>query len=245
MKQLFLILVLISSIFAQIPFWVSTPPEGYENQYYVGDASASTQDVANKAAYANAIKQIEESRNGVKVVGAYTSIKEGALYENDKKTSSSLHLREEFSTEGVSGDTLYVTPVETCQFKSYKGGYRSFILVRVPRDQNIRRTPNAFTLGLRSTAIPGWAQVKKYEKGKAFLYFTGTAGLLASCIVFNGKSANSHEEAMLAKTRESIEFYNDQASTQMTISVSSLIGAGALWIGNIVSAVHKPEKVYR
>jgi len=245
MKGLFIIMILASSVAAKIPFWVSAPPQGYENQYFSGRATGATSADADEAAYLNAVKRVEESHNGVKVVSAYTRINENTHFENDRQANSTLDLNEDFSTSGVSGKTLYVTQVETYHYKAVNGGWYSFALVRVPRTDNVRPAPNAFTLGLRSAVIPGWGQVKKYEKGKGFFYFAGTAGLIATSVVCNSKSADSHEQATLAKTRESIEFYNDRSNTQMTISVSTLIGAGALWIGNIVSAVHKSEKVYR
>ncbi len=245
MKILLLCAVLVSVSIAKAPFWVFSPPSGYENRYYSGTATAVSSSESDQAAYLNAVKRVEEANNGVRVIKAYSRILDSTVYQDGVQTENRLETIDDISTEGVSGKTLLVTVAEMYREQDYyTGQWKSYVLVRVPRTENIGHAPNGFTLGLRSAIIPGWGQVKKYEKGKGIFYFVATAGLISASIVQHNLAYDAHDRALQATSRDKIDGLNEETNLRMTISISSLIGAGLVWAGNIVSAVHKPEKVY-
>lgn len=159
-------LMMRQDVFAQFrvrPNWISEPPRGYVNYYYVGLGISPDYQMSVQYAISNAAQMMEDRYN----IESYTLIDKTPVADYSRVIVS-LHGQKKM---------LLLKVVDSYVEQGYDG-YKTFLLVSSPRPgPDVRPIPGDLGALLRSTLIPGWGQYYKdyRERGIIFLLAEGIA----------------------------------------------------------------------
>ncbi len=169
-EMIFLMLVIVlmtrQDAFAQFrvkPDWVSDPPRGYVNYYYVGLGISPNYQMSIQYAISDAAQMLLNRYD----FESYTLI---------DKTPVADYSRVIVSLHGQK-KTVLLKVVDSFVEQGYDG-YKTFLLVSSPRPaSDVRQIPGDLGAVLKSTLIPGWGQYYKGypERGIIFLIAEGVA----------------------------------------------------------------------
>ena len=245
----FVLTLVVSSLaqgssFAQ-PKWITQPPQGYLNDYFVGKAtSPNSKAQAVERAFADAIVSINQN-NSVTVTSSeqfHTSSEE--YFSNSGVTTDIVtKAAKELSVSGESQTIRGLKMVET-YFDKYNNTYEAWVLVSFPKKNPIS-PPSSFSPVWRSMLVPGWGQLYNDQTFKGISFMTIAVGGVASGFICNALSNDSHSQALSARTQARRDYFNDLSNTQSTVSTISFISAGVVYVWSLVDAiVVKPDNLY-
>lgn len=253
-----LLILLILSIIASInviaqdvPLWLKgeLPPQGNDTYYFsVTHGSGVSALDAQKDADLSLIVELMNSA-GIKVTGT-------------RKAQMSYYLDSEKIIESQSYDSDYKIDLDSVRisFKAVdryitkdKGVYNAAVLYEVARNPDkVQYDPVEYTrhYGLRplwrSAIIPGWGQMykKQYIKGSVMLAMEAAAISIA-CVADNQRS--SYMSKIRTETdMNAIRFYQNKANHWKNMRNAFFIGAGAIYVYNIVDAIaSKGRPIYK
>lgn len=253
-----LLILLILSIIASInviaqgvPLWLKgeLPPQGNDTYYFsVTHGSGVSALDAQKDADLSLIVELMNSA-GIKVTGT-------------RKAQMSYYLDSQKIIESQSYDFDYKIDLDSVRisFKAVdryitkdKGVYNAAVLYEVARNPHkVQYDPVEYTrhYGLRplwrSAIIPGWGQMykKQYIKGSVILAMEAAAISIA-CVADNQRS--SYMGKIRTETdMNAIRFYQNKANHWKNMRNAFFIGAGAIYVYNIVDAIaSKGRPIYK
>lgn len=253
-----LLILLILSIIASInviaqgvPLWLKgeLPPQGNDTYYFsVTHGSGVSALDAQKDADLSLIVELMNSA-GIKVTGT-------------RKAQMSYYLDSQKIIESQSYDFDYKIDLDSVRisFKAVdryitkdKGVYNAAVLYEVARNPDkVQYDPVEYTrhYGLRplwrSAIIPGWGQMykKQYIKGSVILAMEAAAISIA-CVADNQRS--SYMGKIRTETdMNAIRFYQNKANHWKNMRNAFFIGAGAIYVYNIVDAIaSKGRPIYK
>lgn len=160
------------------PDWVSDPPRGYVNYYYVGLGISPDYQLSVQYAISDAAQMLENRYD----FESYTLI---------DKTPVADYSRVVVTLHGQK-KTLFLRVVDSYVEQGFNG-YKIFVLVSSPRPvSDVRHIPGGLGALLRSTLIPGWGQYYKdcRERGMIFLLAEGVALGTAAVLYHKANSMN-------------------------------------------------------
>jgi hypothetical protein len=217
------------------PFWLHAPPGGYVNDYYVGiGTSHQTIVEAKRMALIDAVKAIVE-KEGITALTRMDVIsteKERRIQDYIKMASRELKI------QGLE-------QVEAYWEKGNTGEYRYWLLVRLPKQTNLRNPPTVMAPVMRSVIVPGWGQFFKHEPRKGTFFFISTVISGGVSAMFMNMSNQSHEDAILARSTSLKDYYNDNSALYFNLSVACALGAGITYVFNVVdAAINTDKRIY-
>lgn len=239
-----ILLLSVGFVYAQ-PKWISHPPEGYLNDYFVGKATSSNSNAeAAEQAFADAIVSINQSNSiTVKSSEQFHTSSEEHFSNSGVSTDIVTKAAKELSVTGESQTIRGLKMVET-YFDKYGDTYEAWVLVSFPKKNPIS-PPSAFSPVWRSMIVPGWGQLYNDETFKGVSFMTIAVGGVASGFICSALSNDSHSQALSARTQARRDYFNDLSNTQSTISTISFISAGVVYVWSLVDAiVVKSDNLY-
>jgi hypothetical protein len=239
------ILLLSGEVAMAQPKWISHPPEGYLNDYFVGKATSSNSNAeASERAFADAIVSINQSNSiTVKSSEQFHTSSEEHFSNSGVSTDIVTKAAKELSVTGESQTIRGLKMVET-YFEKNGSTYEAWVLVSFPKKNPIS-PPSPHSPVWRSLLVPGWGQLYNDETFKGISFVTlGVAGV-ATGFICSALSRDSYSEALNSRNQARRDYFNDLSNTQSTISTISFISAGVVYAWSLVDAiVVKPENFY-
>lgn len=233
---LFLMIGLLDVAIAQ-PKWITHPPKGYLNDYFVGQGSSfeSRSDAADHA-FENAIISINQSSLiTVRSAEQFNSLST----ERSANSVDSLEVITKAAKElSISGESQTIRGLRTVETYFEKDGnvYEAWVLVSFPKEHPVS-PPSAFSPVWRSMIVPGWGQLYNGETLKGFSFMTiGVLGV-ASGIICSALSEDSYSQALSSRTQPRRDYFNNLSNLQSTVSTISLISAGVIYVWSLVDAI--------
>ena len=95
----------------------------------------------------------------------------------------------------------------------------------------------------RSMIIPGWGQMYKKSYAKGVIILALEAGALSTALVFNNQHSSYINKSKATTDPAAIKFYQNKANKARNMSSAFFIGAGAIYIYNIVDAIMAKGKM--
>jgi hypothetical protein len=232
---------LMSSSSSEKPSWIAKIPQGYQNDFFVGEGESQVSlPEASKEALGNAVKKIlqthpfEASANiTIKNIQDGEQITKKVVDELTVKGSS-------VTIRGlVQEETYYETWTEHSSTIN-----RLWVLIKIPKTKDFREPPTSFSPVWRSI-IPGWGQFYKGQSTKGGIIIGAEVLLIPAGIILGNLKINADADAQNSRTQVLRNYYVDQANTYNNLSLASFILAGVGYVYNIVDAiVSEGDKVY-
>ncbi len=189
------------------PDWVTNPPRGYINYYYVGLGISPDYQLSVQYAISDAAQMLENRYD----IESYTLI---------DKTPVADYSRVIVSLHGQK-KTVLLKVVDSYVEQGYDG-YKTFLLISSPRPaSDIRHIPGDLGALLRSTLFPGWGQYYKHyrERGMIFLIAEGIA---------LGTAAVLYHEATTGLDRQARSGFNIAFSIGIAIHILDMIDSATI-----------------
>jgi hypothetical protein len=241
-----LLLLLVPFCLAQAqPEWVTRPPHGYLNDYFVGQGSSlKSKSEAAERAFASAIMSINQSRQiTVQSSEHYKSFST----ERSAGTFDSLQIVTKAARElNISGESQTIRGLRTVETYFEKDGdvFEAWVLVSMPKEHPVS-PPSPFDPVWRSMLVPGWGQLYNGETFKGFSFMTIAVAGVTSGIICSALSNNSYSQALASRTQARRDYFNNLSNLQSTVSTVSFISAGVVYAWSLVDAiVVKPGNLY-
>ncbi len=245
---LFNIFILFSISYSQIqtienssdskPVWLSNPPPGYMNDYFIGiGQSESSYTEARNLALDDALKRIVESRKLVastksKIIqGNIVSIRDELFKSGQSTEINGLKEEESYYQKYIQNDKMF---------------YEYIVLVKIPKENySGTNPPTKFSYLWRSSLLPGWGQYYKGQEFKGISIFILQLSCITSGYITYNKSVDYSRNAENSIKLSDVEWYNDQSDKYYSISLISWILAGGLYVFNIFDSItSEGKKIY-
>lgn len=247
MRTLFIAIITASSLAcgaARQPSWVSKPPRGYTNDFFVGEGTAETKTEAKQLAVASAMARISQ-RDSLAITSREVMGESIATSRTQQGQGVSVEQRltRETISEGTSGNLKDVLVVEEFG-EDGQGRANSWVLVSAPKRSGVRRVPTRGEAVLRSLIVPGWGQYTLgYERtglslGAGVLVAVPTGVALLNAQRHNRRLADA---TLIQASR--IEYAN-KANALGVIANVTLAAAASAWVFSVVNATSAPFKLY-
>lgn len=229
---------------ARQPSWVSKPPKGYANDFFVGEANAASKAEAKQLAVASAMARISQ-RDSLAITSREVIGEAIATSRNQQGQGVSVEQRltRETISEGASSALKDVRVVEEFG-QEEQGRASSWVLVSAPKKTGVRRVPTRGEAVLRSLIVPGWGQYTLgYERtglslGAGVLVAVPTGVALLNAQRHNRRLADA---TLIQASR--IE-YTNKANALGVIANVTLAAAASAWVFSVVNATSAPFKLY-
>ncbi len=226
------------------PKWVSKTPRGYQYHYAVGEAQADAKGDALSGAIANGVGDL--LRKGKVRIASSTEIREttdidrksgsdGESYVERAKVKVTDDLRIQVGEERVEGLEVVETFEEDCG---------SVQVVRaLVRAKRIPPLPGSPPNPALSAWVPSLAQFQKEETTKGVIILVGETALIGSAVTFFLLASDDLSQAAAATRQADRDFYNDRSVLRNTIGLGAAVGAGALYVYNLLDGMLGPDTI--
>jgi len=218
---------------AEFGNWTRRLPEGRNYFYAVGGPSES-RPAANDNARAEMAKFIQ-----VTVDAEINNILKARNEEIDNRFFEQVHLR--------ANETLrYVSIVEVR--KSPEGYYALARMPRRPVDEILEeikftKIPPSFGEIAKSIVITGWGEFHKSQTKKGMAILGSESLLVGGSLIFLTLRDDAADKSIHALTQGARKTYLNRKENYERLMLGTLIGAGVVYLYNLVDVTTVPKKV--
>lgn len=237
--KLVVLLALFTSIafFSQAQDWIDSPPKSVKGnegpfRYYVGEGNSysEAQFEIIKTMAAQGIVDVDLQRDREKIMQGLRRITRRGEKASIDFGRKSLEL--EWIDQAYARGKYYV--LYSYRTNKAKGG-----------DSPGKLGSGPFVW--RSSIAPGWGQFYNRQASKGLLFSLGEVALIGGVIFSIGEASNQEDKADLALLTGNLAQFNQFDSNRKNWNTTATIlgiGAGALWVLNIIDAASSDKKRY-
>lgn len=229
---------------ARPPRWVDSPPKGYTNEYFVGEAVDASRQRAKEMAVVRAQARAAESRS-VTVGSTTERLEKAKSATEEQKVAGSLE-SELISAVRTSSAAQEIVGMRLIEEYEYRQANQSqvWVLMAVPRTESIRKIPSRRTAVFRSVVLPGWGQYTIGHEIKGLTIGATVLSSLPTAVALKNSEKQNRRLAEATLIQQSRIDYTNKANTLGSLSNVALAVAGASWVFGIVNAASAPFKLY-
>jgi hypothetical protein len=224
------------------PKWIAEPPQGYQNDYFVGEGESTVSlPEASKDGVDNAIRNYLRTKS----FEARSQFSQKTIQNGEDIQKKVV---DELVTNGSSVTIKGMVQVETYYETWNEFGkivHHYWVLVRVPKQKGFLEPPTRMSPLWRSVLLPGWGQFYKGQNTKGYIISISEVLLIPAGFILQSLKNTADVDVQNSRTQVLRDYYVDQANTYYNISISCFIAAAAMYIFNILDAtISQGEKVY-
>lgn len=230
---------------SRMPQWVSTPPRGYTNEYFVGEGSADTRQEAKQLAVSKALARAAESQT------VTVDTRMAVMDVTGSQTNSGAQSSTESATQvvreiAISGKSLRLNGMRVAEEYAAVSGSKSevWVLMSAPRQAGIRKVPSRASAVMRSVLVPGWGQYTIGYEAKGLLIGATVLSSLPTALALKNAEKQNRLLAESTLIQQSRISYTNKANAFGSASSVALAVAGASWVFGVVNATSAPFKLY-
>ena len=227
------------------PRWISVTPQGYQNDYFVGEGTAESQEAAKRAAVATALTRIAES-NTVSLQ-ARSSVRTATSFTDTESRSTSVSATTDVVREIVTaGQASLLNGIRVREeHTEIAGSQRNvWVLMSAPKAEPVRAVPTRATAVLRSTVLPGWGQYTLGYERTGFLLGSVVLSAIPTGVALLGAQDQNRRLAEATLIQSARRDYVNKANALGVLSNVTLATAAATWAFAVFNASSAPFKLY-
>ncbi len=219
------------------PLWFQEKPQSDDYSYFIGVGEDNSLLKAKAMAVADVLQQLS-NQAGV-TISSETNTK-----ISNKTVNENINTTIEFEAEiSGTGEKIKISGLRKEEDYYQRRGtkYEYWVLMRKPKKDadpifDIKQSYGATALW-RSAILPGWGQMYKKQKIKAYTLIASEVILLSGALISQNQYDYNYNEAIKNMKNANYLFYLDKADTWTSIRNMAFVGAGAFYIYNLIDAV--------